>query len=213
MRTTAAIVLASLVLAGCQRGDRVEAPEARRTSQMLFNGRNLDGWEVWLGANEGADETFTVRDGLIHCTGTPAGYIQTENEHESFVLEVEWRWAAQPGNSGVLLRKGEGDKLWPRSFEAQLMHGNAGDIILIDGFGGELERRQGNFGRKSDDAENPAGEWNRYRIVLDGPEAELFVNGQRVNGASGVEVLPGRICLQSEGAPIQFRNIRVTPLD
>jgi hypothetical protein len=61
--------------------------------------------------------------------------------------------------------------------------------------------------------EKPLGEWNSYRIVLDGGKLEMWVNGELQNSATDVQLLPGRIALQSEGAHIEFRNIRLKPLD
>ena len=60
--------------------------------------------------------------------------------------------------------------------------------------------------------EKPLGEWNRYRIRLVGGKLELEVNGEVQNTATWVEVMPGPIALQSEGAVIEFRNIEIRPL-
>ena len=48
---------------------------------------------------------------------------------------------------------------------------------------------------------------------MDGGELKVYVNGELQNEASEVEVVPGYVCLQSEGAEIQFRNIHLTPLE
>jgi hypothetical protein len=61
-------------------------------------------------------------------------------------------------------------------------------------------------------AEKPIGEWNEYEIIVDGERVVLKVNGQIVNEGAGAEVVPGKICLQSEGAEIHFRNIRLVPI-
>ena len=53
----------------------------------LFNGRDLTGW---VNANC-APETWSVRDGLIHCTGQPTGALRTERQYENFILEVEFK--------------------------------------------------------------------------------------------------------------------------
>ena len=60
--------------------------------------------------------------------------------------------------------------------------------------------------------EKPLGEWNSYEIEVDGPNVELRVNGRVLNHASACAVVAGHIGLQSEGVPIMFRNIRITPL-
>jgi hypothetical protein len=65
------------------------------------------------------------------------------------------------------------------------------------------------MGRSS---EEPLGGWNSYRILMDGGRLELYVNGQLQNVATDVERVPGRIALQSEGAWIEFRMVRIRPL-
>ncbi|MCB9844800.1 MAG: DUF1080 domain-containing protein [Phycisphaeraceae bacterium] len=192
----------------------VQTPYTANATTVLFNGRDMSGWSFFL--NDAADpkNTWSVQNGVIHCTGTPAGYMQTRASFEDFVLTLEWRWAGQPGNSGVLLRKAGDDKTWPDSLEAQLQHGNAGDFWKIGGVHAEMEpsRTNGNNVKKLADAENPVGEWNRYVITVRGGDVALEINGQRVNSAWNVTRRAGPICLQSEGAPIEFRNIEITPL-
>jgi hypothetical protein len=60
--------------------------------------------------------------------------------------------------------------------------------------------------------EKPLGEWNHYRIVVCQGTIELWVNGLLQNVATNVEVVKGRIALQSEGAYIEFRNIVLLPI-
>jgi len=106
------------------------------------------------------------------------------------------------------------DKVWPKSVEAQLHSGNAGDFWNIGDFAMTTDpaRTKGRNTKKTHAAERPIGEWNEYEIIVNGPTITLFVNGEQVNEATGVEVVPGHICLQSEGAEIHFKNIRLTPL-
>ena len=95
------------------------------------------------------------------------------------------------------------------------MDGNAGDFWLIDSFPATTvpERTSGRNAKKTHANEKPAGEWNRYRITVDGGDVTLEVNGQVLNEAREVLEVPGRIALQSEGAPIYFREIYLTPLE
>ena len=184
----------------------------------LFDGRSFDGWTFHLNDPKARmEDVWSIEGGILRCTGTPAGYLRTERDFESFELTLEWRFPAggQPGNSGVLLRMVGADKVWPKSIEAQLMHRSAGDIWNIDEFPMAAERARTN-GRHTAKAlpsnERPQGEWNRYRIRLDGGDLELEVNGAIQNRARWCDVVPGKICLQSEGAPIEFRNIVLRPI-
>jgi hypothetical protein len=182
----------------------------------LFDGKTLNGWKPY--AKEGdATKTWSVKDGAIHCEGTPNGYLATEKEYTSFELTLEWRFdpAKGDGNSGVLLRVQQPDDVWPKSIEAQLQSKSAGDIWRIGEFPikPEPSRTEGRHTTKEHETnEKPLGEWNRYRIVLNGGRLELYVNDALQNVATDVEVKPGRIALQSEGSHIEFRNIELKPL-
>ena len=194
-------------------------PLRRGETRRLFNGRDLGGWTFQPAANSGKiDEVWGVTsEGTLTCSGHPIGYLRTEARYTNFVLELEWRFAAggKPGNSGVLLRVQEPDKVWPNSIEAQLHHRNAGDIWNIGNFPMKVavDRTSGRRTKKARPCnEKPLGEWNRYRIILSRGDLKLEVNDEVQNTATWCRELPGYIALQSEGAAIEFRNIRLTPL-
>ncbi len=179
----------------------------------LFNGRNLDGWRPVL-ADPDADPSavWLIQDGVLHCTGVPNGYILTQEDYSDYQLHVEWRWTDKPTNSGVLLHVTGEDKIWPKCIEAQLMYQNAGDFYAIGGpsftelkDGRRLEKRHPSN-------ETPPGEWNTYDIICAGDTITLYVNGLLQNQATGTSVSRGKIGLQSEGSPIEFRNITLTPI-
>jgi len=182
---------------------------------QLFNGKDLSNWTfVSNDKNAKIQDVFTVKDGVIHCKGTPIGYIRTNDDYTSYVLKVQWRFA-KPGNSGVLLRVQEPDKVWPKSIECQLHHQNAGDIWVIDNYPIKLDkdRTEGRRTKKMHPTnEKPLGEWNQYEITADGTKLTLKVNGLVQNEGTDFEVKPGKILLQSEGAEIEFQNIELTPI-
>lgn len=184
----------------------------------LFNGKNLDGWTAFfVGGSTDPAEAFFVEDGILRCKGRPIGYIKTKKKYESFELIVEWRFDAEKGagNSGVLMRIMGEDKVWPNSIEAQLHSRNAGDIWNIGDFPMETnsERTQGRRTIKEHSTnEKPLGEWNRYRILMDGGNLTLEVNGLVQNTATGCKVVEGGIGLQSEGAWIEFRKVELRPI-
>jgi len=64
----------------------------------------------------------------------------------------------------------------------------------------------------TDNSERPIGQWNDYKIVCRGDEITIWVNGDLVNHVTQCSVRKGAICLQAEGADIEFRNIRLVPL-
>lgn len=186
----------------------------------LFNGKDLTGWKAFLKDDKAKPEdTWSVKEGVLICKGKPNGYIATDKEYENYVLTLEWRWEGKAGNSGVLLHQTGPDKIWPKSAEAQLFSGSAGDIWLID-FKLDIDeaRRDPKVGRhffrlKTDKpVEKPIGEWNKYEITCKGDTIKLAVNGQVVNEGKKAEVSKGRILLQSEGAEIHFRNVELRPI-
>ena len=50
-----------------------------------------------------APEPWSVREGMIHCTGRHTGALRTTRQYENFILEVEWRHLSRGGNSGVFI--------------------------------------------------------------------------------------------------------------
>ena len=92
------------------------------SKQMLFNGKNLEGWTCVL--DEKSDvptsEVYGVKDGNIHIVGNPFGYMRTDKKYSNYKLHVEWRWVGEGTNSGLFLHVQDGDKLWPNAIECQL---------------------------------------------------------------------------------------------
>jgi len=120
-------------------------------------------------------------------------------------------------------------KMFPQSVEVQMMHENAGDFWCI---GENIEvpdmeqRRPRNEGQKFggdakdarhilnlvDGAEQPLGEWNSMKIVCQGDEIIVHVNGTLVNHGFNSTVTSGKIALQAEGSEVEFRKVQLTPL-
>jgi hypothetical protein len=202
----------------------------------LFDGKDLTGWRTFLDPKvPDADpkKVWTISNGEIHCLGKPYGYLLTEKEYGDYVLRLQWRWPKEPGNSGVFVHVSGPDKIWPRGVEAQLQNGQAGDFWLVDGFkmtvpdseGRQDPRQARHFLRIGEtykpagprnqmvpvrkQFEMPAGEWNQYEITCQGDSIKLVVNGTHVNTGTHAEATKGHILLQSEGAPVDFRNIEI----
>src|SRR5437016_206332 len=120
----AAALLTALLAAGLTR----PGSAADEGWIKLFNGKDLNGWKVFLDPKKEADpnKIFTVEDGVIRCEGSVNGYIRTEKEFGDFVLRVQWRWGEKgpkkgARNSGVFVFVSGEDKIWPKGVEAQLM--------------------------------------------------------------------------------------------
>ncbi len=212
-----AIVL--VVLAGCES---MSGTDKQKGKVMLFNGQDLSGWKVFI-PDEGVDQgdVWSVKDSVIYCSGKPNGYMRTVDEYGNYKLHLEWRWVARPANSGVLLHATGTDQLWPECIECQLQAGNAGDMVLMGGTGITIdgedkqnpEQRFVIIKKKQDSSENPANQWNSYDIHCKGDTISAYVNGVLQNEGTKATRTSGWICLQSEGGPIEFRNIYLEMLD
>ncbi|MFC2124738.1 DUF1080 domain-containing protein [Bacteroidota bacterium] len=183
----------------------------------LFNGENLDGW---VNVNC-APETWTIRDGLIICSGIPTGILRTDRQYENFILELEWMHLNEGGNAGLFIHSDDitaPGKPFSRSVECQIMDGNHGDVFAIHG--ARMTRdNEDPFDRigwmrtfPSQERANPAGEWNLYRVESRDGMLTLAVNGEVVSRAFHVNPRKGYICLESEGSETHFRNIRIKKL-
>jgi hypothetical protein len=191
----------------------------------LFNGKNLDGWvPVLRGKDANPDKTldpkktWKVEEETIICSGTPNGYIRTDKMYENYVLKLEWRYARPAtlqndadfkGNSGVLVHIQGEDRVWPKSIEVQLHNPTAGSIFPVSPnvTGAKTDNRVSVMGKAK-----PVGQWNTYEVVCKDGTVEAILNGTSVGKATGCDPRKGYLCLQSEGAEIHFRNVRIKEL-
>lgn len=208
-----ALGVVCLVLVALVAAPAIQAAE----ETSLFNGKDLEGW-TFRGRTADAENPFYVKDGVLCCKGQPVGYLRTNEKYNDCVVKVEWRWPAKAGNNGVLLAVQEGEHFyndtWPKSIELQLADQNAGMILTIGEYPLVTGRNDGRVTRTLHPSnEKPHGEWNTFEASLQDGHMKVLINGQLQNEATEVAKMPGYIALQSEGAPIEFRNIRVTVLD
>jgi len=191
---------------------------------ILFSGADLENWNIFVSTPEVAPgDLFWVEDGVIKTPGKPHGYIHTKEKYSNYKLHVEWRWTGEPSNSGVLIHTQGKDMIWPLCTECQLKSGNAGDIVCI-GKGSGLtikdstylvtseEKRFIVIPKYEESSELAPGEWNSYDITTQDGNIEVSVNGVLQNTGSAMTLTEGTIGLQSEGSPMEFRNIYLKPL-
>lgn len=194
----------------------------------LFNGKDLSGW---VNVNC-APDTWSVKEGLLVCSGKPIGVMRSEKQYENFLLHIEWRHMTAGGNSGVFAWSdavANEQKRLPKGLEIQMLeldwvnqNKNKDGVLppeaYVHGelFGVGVEIIPDNpRGKRSKSVENRCkgkGEWNVYDVVCVDGTAKLSVNGKFVNGIAKSAVKKGYLCLESEGAEIQFRNIRILEL-
>ena len=212
------MVLILSALMGCQG---MAGPTEPSKKTMLFNGKDLAGWKLFI-PDEAIDvnKIWSVKNGVVRCEGKPNGYMRSKDEYKNYKLHLEWRWPGEPTNSGVLLHSSGQDKVWPRCIECQLKAGSAGDFVLMNGAGitvdgrdrQDVNRQFVSVTKKQQSSERQAGQWNRYDIYCDEDVIRCYVNGILQNVGTNASDTSGWICLQSEGGPIEFRNIYLEPM-
>lgn len=206
-----------------------EAADAVPQFVELFNGRDLTGW---VDVNT-APETWTVKDGLLVCSGKPIGVMRSEKQYENFILHIEWRHMQAGGNSGVFVWS-EGfvppGKNLPKGMEVQMLEldwinlnrtkdGEPNHVGYISGelfgAGGLTATPDNPRGSRSMSRElrcKGKGEWNVYDVVCVDGTVKLAINGKFVNSIRDSSVRKGYLCLEAEGSEIHFRNIRILEL-
>ena len=186
-----------------------------------------------------AEDTWSWKEGVIHCTGKPIGVMRTKNQITNFELVVEWMHERPAGNSGVFVwvpeKSLEGLKpnALPHGIEVQVLdngyaeryekeRGKKPDFFSTHGdvfhvgtskmkpFPPTSPNGQRSFPRKQ--LSKSAGQWNHYYVRAINGEVRLWVNGEEVSGGTDCEPRTGYLCLESEGSPIQFRNLRIREL-
>jgi lysophospholipase L1-like esterase len=199
----------------------------------LFNGRDLTGWHVdipSLDNSQQTNSTFVVRHGNLVSLGRPEGHLITDQVYENYRLEVEYRFAGQPGNCGVLVHSSNPRalyKMFPKSIEVQMNHEHAGDFWCIceDVAVPDMVARRGNeqdWGvtegklrrilNLTDGSEKPVGQWNQMVIECLGDSIKVWVNGDLVNHGTKCTATKGQIALQAEGSEVEFRKLLLTPI-
>lgn len=190
-------------LLGCA-GNNVSQPGTIR----LFNGKNLDGWQVY------GTEKWYVEDGLLVCESGPDkgyGYLATDAFYKDFDLTLQFRQSAS-GNSGVFLRSTiEGTKItgWQAEVAPPGLH--TGGIYESYGRGWLI---------KPDSTLDKAlkyGDWNTMRIRAKGSTITTWLNGVQMVELTDEKIgaANGRIALQIHdggGIRVQWKNLELKPL-
>lgn len=188
----------------------------------------------------GEPETWTWQAGLLTCTGKPIGVMRTRRTFTNFEMVIQWRHLESGGNSGVFVWVPDNalqglppDNLPEYGIEVQMLdHGYAKLYEERTGKQGEFFTTNGDVfavgnsklhpfpplspnGSRSFPSKNLSkgvGEWNHYYVRAINGEIRLWVNGEEVSGGNGAEPRTGYLCLEAEGSPIEFKNIRVREL-
>lgn len=194
----------------------------------VFNGRDFSGWQFLLGYHctappEGCGKTtpspvFSVRDGVFASTGKIHGMAYTTKKYKNFTIRLEQRFPTPwddiddlvQGNTGMFVflgSKGGAIRTWgDNMIEVQ---GKYHELLSISGLGalrvkpivdGDARRR----------VLKPVNQWQRIEIVSLGGVLKNYLNGALISTADlPGDLDPGYFAFQSEGVPVEWRNIRI----
>lgn len=235
--------------AGLKPADRLLAmpeppPAPVRRASVTPVDDTQPGWrtlaaEDFAQVNSG-DDTWSWRDGVLHCTGQPVSVIRSAKQFQNFEILVEWMHEKPAGNSGVFVwvtpesierLTAAGKPGLPQGIEVQVLDHGFTDMMKARGAKTDWFGTNGDVfavgvkmkpfpplspdGSRSYPRRHMAhghGRWNQYYIRAVDGEVRLWVNGVEVSGGSDCEPSSGYLCLESEGSPIQFRKLRIREL-
>ena len=215
MKFAAVLLCLAFAFAGTTGAQEVITP----TNHIeLFNGRDFSGWTFCMKNNADPMQTWSVTNGVIHCTGTPVGYLRTKQSYRNYVLTVEWRFVKiAPGadNSGVFVHMQLPDKVWPMCIQNQGRSGHQGDLFLMEG--AESKEHKGMdkntpVPMRGKSNEKSVGEWNTNVTVCAGNDVKARINGKFMNEITECTISSGFVGIQSEGGEIEIRKMFLEPL-
>jgi hypothetical protein len=237
-------VIAVLAALAAPMAIAVSDEKAGPEHPMAFIDGTGTGWRA-LGEDDFANvncdsDTWTWKDGVVHCTGRPVGVIRTKKPVANFELVARWRHLQSGGNSGIFVWAPE--KALEGIRPGRLPRGGIEVQVLDHGYTEQFEKQTGKkadwftthgdvfpvgtskmkpFAPVSPDGSRSfpskrlskgVGQWNHYYVRAINGEVRLWVNGQEVSGGNGCTPASGFLCLESEGAPVEFRDLRIREL-
>jgi hypothetical protein len=169
-------------------------------------------------------KTYDFADGMIRMNGENIGYLMTKKTYKNFELSLEYRWNIDPKfnrgnskkNSGVMynIPVDSPDNIWPKGIQFQIKENTTGDFIFLDKVTAKVNGKLVEAGAsvtspKFSENEKPYGEWNTIVIQSFNGKITQYLNGKLVNECTESSSVEGKISLNYEGSPIDFKNIQL----
>jgi len=186
------------------------------------------------------EETWSEKDGVISCTGKPTGVTRSKQPYTNFEMVAQWRHLHEGGNSGFFVwatpqsLAALGTKPgYPVGIEVQVLdlgytaqfekqtkkkadwftcHGDVFPVGTADMKPFPPVAPDGKRSFPSKNLSKGVGQWNHYYLRCINGEIRLWVNGEEVSGGTDCTPRTGYLCLESEGAPVEFKNLRLRVL-
>jgi hypothetical protein len=227
MKRTIALFAALLPLAlnAAEPPNRLSAEEEKQGFRLMFNGKNLEGWDgdpaVWS-VKDGDPAVWSVKDGEIvgSSEGAPLKHntflIYRARAFSDFVMRVDLK--LRNHNSGIQFRSQELPEWVMTGYQA-----DASEAKERSAWGNLYEEKgRGRGVMKSPDQGwltgqkiYHKGEWNTYEITAKGDRIRLVLNGVEtldLTDAKAADGLIGLQCHMGEPMRVEFRNLRIRPL-
>ncbi|HEY5311734.1 MAG TPA: DUF1080 domain-containing protein [Pirellulales bacterium] len=205
---------------------KIPADEANRTLaahgeegfEPIFNGRDFSGWT-------GAVDNYEIVDGAIVCKPKQGGVVYTAQEYGDFVVRCEFK-LPPGGNNGLAIRyPGSGGPAYAGMCELQVIDNDDPKYAQLDprqyhGSAYGLVPAQRGYLR-------PTGEWNFEEVTVRGSTIKVELNGSIILDTDlskvtdfmkdtphpGKDLRRGHFGFAGHRDPVQFRHIRIKPLD
>ncbi|HWE36041.1 MAG TPA: DUF1080 domain-containing protein [Isosphaeraceae bacterium] len=188
----------------------------------------------------GEPDTWTWKGDLVHGSGKPVGVARSKTPLSNFELVARWRHLQSGGNSGFFVWVS--DEALKGLKPGSLPRGGIEVQVLDHGYTEQYEKQSGKkadwftthgdvfavgtsrmkpFPPTSPDGSRSfprkhlskgVGQWNHYYVRAINGEVRLWVNGEEVSGGTACDPRRGYLCLEAEGAPIEFQGICVRDL-
>ena len=194
----------------------------------VFNGRDLSGWRFLFGYHctappEGCGKTdhhgiVSVKDGVLATTGKVHGMIYLPKKYKNFTLRLEQRVALEwddmdelvQDQTGILVfigSMGGPERTWPDNMIE--IEGKYHELLAAYGHN-ELKIKSTLDRDARRRAIKPVHQWQRLEVVSKDGVLKNYLNETLVSTAEVLgDVDAGYIALQSQGGPVEWRNIRL----
>ena len=179
---------------GTAKQGKAPTPQPGAAPQVGSNPRACS-TPVGLAAVPAGTSHWEVVGGLLIPCGEPAGYLTSKESYKDFALQVDFK-TGEDTNSGVFIRSPEGIggyevQIW----KAQPQGYNTGSIV-------GTAKTEGEFKFIPD-------QWNHYEITAEGDHMVIVLNGTKTLDVHDSKFPDGRIRLQYQKFPIEFKNIKL----
>lgn len=169
-------------------------------------------------------QVYDFSGGMIRMYGDEIGYIMTKSSYKNFELSFDFRWNIAESfyrgdgkkNSGVMynIPFDSPDHIWPKGIQFQIKEKSTGDFIFLDNVTAKVKGVSIIAGAsvasaKFDENEMPYGEWNTVLIQSYNGKCTQYLNGKLVNECIEASSKEGKISINYEGSPIDFKNLRL----